>query len=124
MEPNASSSGKERLKGGLLGLLLLVLALVPLAAPGVRKAAETKAAAQLSSCGLKEPAAAFACYREGLDPIVKRQGPEEAARRCLDTGDPLCAEAFGSLAPDQSWCQYLRPGGLPFLRSCLETSCR
>jgi len=59
VEPSASSSGKERLKGGLL--LLLVLALVPLAAPGVRKAAEAKAAAQLASCGLKEPAAAFAC---------------------------------------------------------------
>ncbi len=105
---------------------LLLLAFAPLWVPRFRAFLEGQASleATVQACAIKSEAESFFCYREVLQRAVKRSGPQRAAELCGSVEDPTCARAFGALAPNQSWCAYLREAYWPGYAFCLVASCR
>lgn len=124
--PPSTSSKRRWILRVALEVALLLLAFAPLWVPRVRAFLESQVRLEVAvqACALKGEAESFFCYREVLQRAVKRSGPQGAAELCGSVEDPTCAQAFGALAPNQSWCAYLRGTYWPGYAFCLVASCR
>jgi hypothetical protein len=115
----------------LLLFLLAVLLLAPLWVPQAGRLyresplSEGHLRSALTACAQGPTSeAAFLCYREAVREAARAKGPKWAAGACARVGDPLCFEAFGQEAPDDTWCAYAREHGWFAYKACLVATCR